>query len=83
MKALAATGRQPPVDMLFLFGVSEQVGVGASSVLSHDVAPMITIDDGTTAPEQASSECGVAIAMADATGPFDCHLTRRLIRLCG
>lgn len=82
MKALAAAGKQLPVDTLFLFSISEEVGVGASSVLTHDVASMITIDNGTTAPGQASSEFGVTIAMADMTGPFDYHLTRKLIRLC-
>ena len=82
MKALAGAGRQLPVDTLFLLSISEEVGVGASSVLTHDVASMITIDNGTTAPGQASSEFGVTIAMADMTGPFDYHLTRKLIRLC-
>jgi peptidase M42 family hydrolase len=82
MKALAASGKQLPVDTLFLFSISEEVGVGASSVLTHDVASMITIDNGTTAPGQNSSEFGVTIAMADMTGPFDYHLTRKLIRLC-
>jgi peptidase M42 family hydrolase len=82
MKALAGSGKQLPVETLFLFSISEEVGVGASSVLTHDVASMITIDNGTTAPGQNSSEFGVTIAMADMTGPFDYHLTRKLIRLC-
>ena len=43
---------------------------------------MITIDNGTTAPGQNSSEFGVTIAMADMSGPFDFHLTHRLIQLC-
>jgi len=82
LKALRESGQKPPVDTLFLFSISEEVGVGASSVLTHDVASMITIDNGTTAPGQNSSEYGVTIAMADMTGPFDYHLTRKLIRLC-
>ena len=40
------------------------------------------MDNGTTAPGQASDEFGVTIGMADQTGPFDYHLTRKLIRLC-
>lgn len=43
---------------------------------------MVTIDNGTTAPGQNSSEFGVTIAMADMTGPFDYHLTHRLLELC-
>jgi peptidase M42 family hydrolase len=82
LKALKAAGRRLPVDTLFLFSISEEVGVGASSVLTHDVASMVTIDNGTSAPGQNSSEFGATIAMADMTGPFDYHLTRKLIRLC-
>jgi len=82
VKALKEAGEPLPVDTLFLFSISEEVGVGASSVLTHDVASMVIIDNGTTAPGQNSSEFGVTVAMADMTGPFDYHLTRKLIRLC-
>jgi putative aminopeptidase FrvX len=43
---------------------------------------MVAVDNGTSAPGQASSEFGVTIAMADQTGPFDYHLTRTLVELC-
>ncbi|WP_181699832.1 osmoprotectant NAGGN system M42 family peptidase [Chthonobacter albigriseus] len=82
MKALTDAGTVPAVDTLFLFSISEEVGVGASSVLSQDVASMVAIDNGTVAPGQASDEFGVTVAVADQTGPFDFHLTRKLIRLC-
>jgi putative aminopeptidase FrvX len=42
----------------------------------------VAVDNGTTAPGQASSEFGVTIAMADQTGPFDYHLTHKLVQLC-
>jgi peptidase M42 family hydrolase len=71
-----------PVDLHLLFTISEEVGSGASAVLHGDVAEMITIDNGTSAPGQASSEFGVTIAMADSTGPFDYHLTHHLLKLC-
>lgn len=71
-----------PVDLHLLFTISEEVGSGASAVLHGDVAEMITVDNGTTAPGQNSSEFGVTIAMADSTGPFDYHLTHHLIHLC-
>ncbi len=82
LKALQESGSKLPVDTLFIFSISEEVGVGASSVLTHDVASLVTIDNGTTAPGQASDEFGVTIGMADQTGPFDYHLTRKLIKLC-
>ncbi|MGA1617461.1 MAG: osmoprotectant NAGGN system M42 family peptidase, partial [Pirellulales bacterium] len=68
-KYIRDTGLELPVDLHLLFTISEEVGSGASAVLHGDVAEMITIDNGTTAPGQASSEFGVTIAMADSTGP--------------
>jgi peptidase M42 family hydrolase len=82
LKALVEDGKRLPVDTLFIFSISEEVGVGASSVLTHDVASLVTVDNGTTAPGQASDEFGVTLGMADQTGPYDYHLTRKLIKLC-
>jgi putative aminopeptidase FrvX len=70
-----------PVDIHFIFTVTEEVGSGASAVLLDNVVAMVSIDNGTTAPGQNSSEFGVTVAMADQVGPFDYHLTRKLIRL--
>jgi peptidase M42 family hydrolase len=72
----------PPVDVFWLFTIAEEVGHGAASILLPDIASMVAIDNGTTAPGQNSSEFGVTIAMADMTGPFDYHLTHRLVELC-
>ncbi|WP_157017052.1 osmoprotectant NAGGN system M42 family peptidase [Mesorhizobium xinjiangense] len=85
LAALEATEREglrTPVDVHWLFTISEEVGVGAASIVAPEVASMVTIDNGTTAPGQNSSEFGVTIAMADQTGPFDYHLTRKLVDLC-
>lgn len=71
-----------PVDCHPLFTISEEVGVGASAVLHGDIAEMLTLDNGTTAPGQNSSEFGVTICMADMTGPFDYHLTQRMLQIC-
>lgn len=71
-----------PVDCHLLFTISEEVGSGASAALHQDVAEMVTVDNGTTAPGQNSSEFGVTVAMADMSGPFDYHLTHRLLQLC-
>ena len=70
------------MDIHWLFTIAEEVGVGATSILTPDVASMVAIDNGTTAPGQNSSEFGVTIAMADQTGPFDWHLTKKLVDLC-
>jgi peptidase M42 family hydrolase len=82
LKALKAAERKPPVDLFFLFTIAEEVGYGAASVLLPDIAAMVAIDNGTSAPGQNSSEFGVTISMADQSGPFDFHLTRKLVSLC-
>lgn len=82
LKYLTTAGQRPPVDSWFIFSITEEVGVGAAAVLTGDIASMVTIDNGVTAPGQNSQEFGVTIAMADMGGPFDYHLTRKLIRLC-
>ncbi len=82
IKAVVDSGVELPVDCHPLFTISEEVGSGASAVLHGDVAEMLTLDNGTTAPGQNSSEFGVTFCMADMSGPFDLSLTRRLIQLC-
>ncbi|WP_420392551.1 osmoprotectant NAGGN system M42 family peptidase [Acuticoccus sp.] len=82
MEALVREDAELPVDLFFIFSISEEVGIGGASVLTDDIASLITVDNGTTAPGQASSEFGVTIGMADQSGPFDWHLTHKLVRLC-
>jgi peptidase M42 family hydrolase len=81
-KALLENKVPLAVDCHLLFTISEEVGSGASSVLHGDVAEMVAIDNATPAPGQASRESGVTIAMADSSGPFDYHLTHKLLKLC-
>ena len=82
LQALIPVRDQLPVDVYFLFTIEEEVGVGASNILTEDVASLIAVDNGTSAPGQGSAEFGVTLAMADQNGPFDYHLTRKLARLC-
>ena len=71
-----------PVDCHLLFTISEEVGSGASGVLHGDVAEMVTIDAGPSAPGQNTDEYGVTICLKDSSGPFDYHLTHKLLGLC-
>jgi peptidase M42 family hydrolase len=85
LAALEAMQRQnveTPVDTYWIFTIGEEVGVGASSALVPEIASLVAIDNGTTAPGQASQEFGVTLAMADQTGPFDYHLSKKLHRIC-
>lgn len=72
-----------PITCHLLFTIFEEVGSGASGVLHGDVAEMVAIDNATTAPGQASTERDVTIAMMDSSGPFDYHLSHKLIGLAG
>ncbi|MEO3435253.1 osmoprotectant NAGGN system M42 family peptidase [Inquilinus sp. CAU 1745] len=81
-KAIVDRKATLPLDCHLLMTISEEVGSGASSVLHQDVAEMVSVDNGTVAPGQNSQETGVTVAMADSSGPFDYHLTRRMIDLC-
>lgn len=82
IEAFQRSGAIAPVDVHWLFTIAEEVGVGASSVIVPDVASLVAVDNGTSAPGQNSSEFGVTICMADQSGPFDYHLTRQLVELC-
>jgi peptidase M42 family hydrolase len=82
LQALITVKDELPVDIYFLFTIEEEVGVGASTILTDDIASLIAVDNGTSAPGQNSAEFGVTISMADQQGPFDYHLTRELVRLC-
>ncbi|PLW78263.1 osmoprotectant NAGGN system M42 family peptidase [Cohaesibacter celericrescens] len=83
LKALVERGKEPPVDLFWLFTIAEEVGQGAAAVLLPDIASMVAVDNGTSAPGQNSSEFGVTICMGDQTGPFDYHLTNKMVDLCG
>ncbi len=82
VKALLDGEMRLPVDCHVIFTISEETGSGSSHTLHVDVAEMVTVDSATQAPGQNSSEFGVTIAQMDSAGPFDYHLTQKLIRLC-
>lgn len=81
-KAIVDRRAMLPIDCHLLFTISEEVGVGASHVLHGDVAELVSIDNGTIAPQQYTSEYGVTVAMQDSSGPFDRQLTQSLIKMC-
>lgn len=81
-KAVREAGVEIPVTAHLLVTIAEEVGHGASHGLHADVAEMVSIDSAVVAPVQESVETGVTVAMQDMTGPFDYHLTRKLLALC-
>ncbi len=82
VKAVVDHDLQLPVNCNILFTITEEIGTGASSVLHGEVAEMVAIDNATPAPGQNSRERGVTIAMMDSSGPFDYHLTHKLLDIC-
>jgi putative aminopeptidase FrvX len=80
-RAIVQAKSKLPIPCHLLFTIFEEVGSGASSVLHGDVAEMVSIDNGTPGPGQNANEFDVIFAMMDSTGPFDYHLTHRLIGL--
>ena len=70
-----------PVSAHLVVTIAEEVGLGASHGLHSDVAEMVSVDNAVVAPGQQSREDTVTVAMSDSTGPFDYHLTRKLLRL--
>lgn len=82
VKAVVDAKVEVPIDCHVLFTISEEVGTGASAILHGDVAELVAVDNATPAPGQNSRERGVTISMKDSTGPFDYHLTHKLLGLC-
>lgn len=82
VKAVVDGDLRLPLDCHPLLTITEEIGSGASAVLHQDVSEMVSIDNSTVAPGQNSIEKGVTICMKDSVGPFDFHLTRKLIDLC-
>jgi peptidase M42 family hydrolase len=82
LKTIRASGLTLPVDFYPLFTITEEVGSGASAILHGKISEMVGIDIAIPAPGQNSREQGVTIAMQDSSGPYDYHLSRKLIGLC-
>ena len=78
-KAVQDQGLVPPVDVHPLFTITEEVGSGASAALHGDIAEMLSLDIAIGAPGQNTDEHAVTICVQDQSGPFDYHLTRKLI----
>ena len=82
IKALEDHGARMPVDVHWLFTIARRFGVGAASVLMPEVASMVTIDTAPRRPARTPPNSVPPSAMADQAGPFDYHLTRKLVELC-
>lgn len=81
LKALQECGASLPVDVHPLFTITEEVGSGASAALHGEIAEMVSLDIAIAAPGQTTDERAVTICLQDLSGPFDYHLSHKLVRL--
>ena len=70
-----------PVDVHPLLTITEEIGSGASAALHGEIAEMVSLDISIAAEGQNTSEHAATICMQDMSGPFDYHLTHKLIAL--
>ena len=70
-----------PVEVHPLFTITEEVGSGASAALHGEIAEMVSLDISIAAPGQNTSEHAATVCVQDMSGPFDYHLTHKLIAL--
>ncbi|MBU1353049.1 MAG: osmoprotectant NAGGN system M42 family peptidase [Gammaproteobacteria bacterium] len=80
-KALVDSGLSLPVDAHPLFTITEEVGSGSSAALHGDIAEMVSLDIAIAAPGQNTDEHAATICFQDMSGPFDYHLTHKLVGL--
>ena len=80
-KAVRDHGLPLPVDVHPLLTITEEVGSGSSAALHGDIAEMVSLDISIAAPGQNTSEHAATICMQDMSGPFDYHLSHKLITL--
>jgi peptidase M42 family hydrolase len=82
VKALLEAEAKLPVTAHLLITIGEEVGMGATHGLDDTVAELVAVDNAVVSEGQESREDTVNVGMLDSTGPFDYHLTRKLISIC-
>ncbi len=71
-----------PLSCHPLFTITEIVGTGSGGALFPDVSELVTVDFASLHSFSREAVMGVALALQDASGPFDYHLTHHLLGLC-
>ena len=79
LKEFKTTGYTPKDNLLFAFTVYEEVGHGCSHIPSVD--EILVVDMGCIGLDLGCTEEMVSICAKDSTGPYDYHMTTKLINL--
>jgi len=82
LKAIADGRVKVAVPFQAMFTIAEEVGIGGTHGFGPEVEELLAIDNAVTAPNQASRDDAVTIAMCDRQGPFDEAMTRQMLTLC-
>jgi peptidase M42 family hydrolase len=82
LKVLRDQDLIPPQSIQALFTITEEEGSGGSTGVAKEVEELLCVDNGTLAPGQNTCEFGATVVVKDSGGPYNYHLTRRLLELC-
>ncbi|ODT81257.1 MAG: peptidase M42 [Pelagibacterium sp. SCN 64-44] len=82
LKAIAEGRIKVAVPFQAMFTIAEEIGIGGTHGFGAEVEELLAIDNAVTAPNQASRDDAVTIAMRDRQGPFDAQMTRSMLTIC-
>ncbi len=82
LKAVAEGQVKVAVPFQAMFTIAEEIGIGGTHGFGAEVEELLAIDNAVTAPNQASRDDAVTIAMRDRQGPFDAQMTRSMLTVC-
>lgn len=82
LKAIAEGNIEVAAPFQAMFTIAEEIGIGGTHGFGPEVEELLAIDNAVTAPNQASRDDAVTIAMRDRQGPFDARMTRQMIDIC-
>lgn len=79
LKYIRDQGLELPLGCHPLFTVTEIIGTGTAGALFPDVSELVTVDFASLQRFEPGSLEAVTLALQDASGPFDYHLTHHLL----
>ena len=82
LKSIADGHTRVETPFQAMFTIAEEIGIGGTHGFGPDVEELLAIDNAVTAPDQASRDDALTIAMRDRQGPFDERMTRQMLALC-
>lgn len=82
LKAVAEGAVTPAEPFRVMFTIAEEIGIGGTHGFNPEIEELLAVDNAVTAPNQASRDDAVTIAIRDRQGPFDANMTRQMLTVC-